>query len=50
MAFSILSIALTIPHQQTSSDGPYNCGNAVSKLCGRSAQSILDDLAGGVRG
>src|ERR1700712_3213529 len=49
MAFSILSIALTIPHSQTDSPRLVSCGNAVSKLCERSAQSILHDLAGGVR-
>ena len=50
MAFSILSIAPTIPHPQTVLRWRFSCGNAVSELCERSAQSILDDLAGGIRG
>ena len=38
MAFSILSIAPTIPHPQTGTRRRVSCGNAISALCGRSAQ------------
>src|SRR6476620_12023974 len=50
MTFSILDVAPTIPHRLTRRESLASCGNAISALYARSAEPVLYDLAGRVRG